>query len=67
MDAGSLLQKETEHTHDRAVHPRILLMAVEVLGAEIPKRLPEYFGQRDHVCVPCTLPFALAVRGGIPG
>lgn len=56
MDAGSLLQKETEHTHDRAVHPRILLMAVEVLAAEIPKRLPEYFGSRVCALYPsiCT-------------
>lgn len=45
-----LVQKETEHIHDRIVHPRILLVALEVLGAETAKRLPEYSGQYHHMC-----------------
>lgn len=50
MDAGSSLEfkTETECIHDKTVHPRVLVVALEALGAEAAKRLPEYAGQYHH-------------------
>lgn len=50
MDAGSSLEfkTETECIHDRIVHSRVLAVALEALGAEAAKRLPEYSGQYHH-------------------